>query len=188
MVIKIIEGEKVYFYEKVTTTMEVAKQLINNNETGIIVAKTQISGRGRYGRKWISSEGGLYLSWVIDKKNKILDIMRISALSIIKTLENFGIKNCKIKLPNDIIIKDKKISGILLEKIGNKLILGIGINLNNEGEKIGEYAISFKDIKKQEIKIESFLVSFIKEFKSIFIHYYINPSIYLKKWSELLTK
>ena len=184
-----IEGEKIFFYKEVTSTMDVADELAKKGECGIVIAESQSSGKGRYGRKWFSPEGGLYLSWVTkDKKELKKHILEISALTLVKTLNSFDIKNCKIKFPNDIIINKKKIAGILIKKKSYCIILGVGVNLNNLGSEIGNYAVSFKELKNKELEIEKFLKVFILTFKSIHRGFTENSATYLEKWSNLLIK
>jgi len=184
-----IEGEKVFFYKEVSSTMDVAEELAKEGGCGIILAESQISGKGRYGKKWISPEGGLYLSWVIkDKKELQKYILEISVLALVKTLNSFDIKNCKIKFPNDIIINRKKIAGILIEKKSDYTIVGVGVNLNSTGNEIGNYAVSFKELKNKKLEIKKFLKVFILTFKSIYRGFTENSRVYLEEWSNLLIK
>lgn len=187
--VKKIDGEKVFFYKEVSSTMDVADELAKKGGCGIVLAESQIVGKGRYGKKWISPTGGFYLSWVIkDKKEFQKLILEISALAIVETLNLFGIKNCKIKFPNDIIINKKKIAGILIEKKSDYTIVGVGVNLNNTSNEIGNYAVSFKELKNKELEIRRFLKVFIRTFKSMYGGLTENSGTYLKKWSELLIK
>ena len=98
---KFINGEKVYIFDELTSTMDLADKLITQNKTDVVVAKKQTKGRGRYGRKWYSEEGGLYFSF-IEKNGRNEFLSEIVSFSIVKTLQEYRI-NCKIKFPNDII-------------------------------------------------------------------------------------
>ena len=182
---KFINGEKVYFFDELTSTMDLANKFITQNKNGIVVAKKQTKGRGRYGRKWYSEEGGLYFSF-IEKNGGNKFLSEIVSSSIVKTLQEYGI-NCKIKFPNDIIYKSKKIAGILIEKKGKIYIIGIGINVNNEinGEING---ISMKEILKREVEIEKVLEKFLIQYKLNREGFQKNKKFYLKKWSDFLQK
>ncbi|MGB9677647.1 MAG: biotin--[acetyl-CoA-carboxylase] ligase [Candidatus Ratteibacteria bacterium] len=183
-----IEGYPVYYYEKVTSTMDIAKNLVKEGKEGIVVAEMQIEGRGRYGRKWLSPIGGLYFSFVL-RKSKITDFLsEIISLSLVETMKNFGIENCKIKFPNDIIINEKKICGILIEKIDNFYITGIGINVKKNKELKESQYICLEDIIEKDLEIRDVLNVFLKSFKKIKILSEKNLDLILKNWSENLIK
>ena len=182
---KFINGEKVYFFDELTSTMDLANKLITQNKTGVVVAKKQTEGRGRYGRKWDSAEGGLYFS-IIEETIKTEHLSEIISLSIVETIKEYGI-NCKIKFPNDIIYRNKKIAGILIEKKGEIYIIGIGINVNNYiNEEIN--GISMKEILKREVKVEKVLEKFLIQYKLNREGFQKNKKFYLKKWSDFLQK
>ena len=119
----------------------------------IIVSDEQIKGRGRYDRTWYSPKGNLYFSIIITKFTEVFAFPFIGALSVGKTLEqilennNHRIAKVQYKWPNDILVNDKKISGILLEsRICNNtlqkwMVIGIGINMY----KAPEYATTIKE-------------------------------------------
>jgi len=185
MVEKIISGEKVYFFDEVDSTMSIANEFIKEGKKGIIVASIQKQGKGRYGRKWISEKGGLYFSIIEDLDCEFLS--EIATVSLIETLMEFGI-NCKIKFPNDIIYRSKKISGILIEKKGNKYILGIGVNINNKIDKENIKGITLKEILKKEVNINEFLTKFLVNYNNIKKGFLVDKKNYLKKWGDYLLK
>lgn len=119
---------KIYRYGKVESTQKIAKQLLKKGvERGsIIVADSQIKGRGRLNRTWLSSPGGLYCSIIIESDNFLPIIV---AVAVVTTLCKIGI-DALIKWPNDILVMDKKIAGILIETSGKEAIVGIGINIS----------------------------------------------------------
>jgi len=183
-----IENYTIIKFEKVSSTMDLARNFLDKDENFIIWAAEQTEGRGRYGRKWISPKGGLYFSLIV-RKNDISDFLsEIITLSLIKTLYDFGIKGCKIDFPNDIIIKGKKISGVLIERSGDFYIIGIGINVekNPNFEKYGY--ITMEDITGRKIDIKEVLTSFIKNFENTFKLFKNNIESGLKIWSENLLK
>lgn len=89
----------------------------------------QTKGRGRMGRKWQDGKGNLMVSLVLPKpvKNAELYTFLIS-LAVARSLEKLS---AKIKWPNDILIDGKKVCGILLEVFQDKLIIGIGVNIQS---------------------------------------------------------
>jgi birA, biotin-[acetyl-CoA-carboxylase] ligase region len=178
-----INDYPVYKFKKVKSTMDIAKNFINDNKLGIIVAEEQTEGRGRYGRKWYSQKGGLYFSFQI-KKNKLTDFLsEIVALSLIDTMKDFGL-TCKIKFPNDIIINEKKICGILIERKDEFYIVGIGINI----KKIkGEY-ISMEELTEKNVEIYDVLDRFIWNFEKECEIFEKNFDKGIKNWCENLLK
>ena len=129
---------KKFNFKRVNSTNDLAIRIIKNskNKSGIVIAETQKKGRGRYGKKWTSYKGNLFVSifFTLDKINLSLEqITKINCLLIKKLLSFYYKKKITIKKPNDIMINKKKISGILQEKLTNCnqtfIIIGIGINL-----------------------------------------------------------
>jgi BirA family biotin operon repressor/biotin-[acetyl-CoA-carboxylase] ligase len=133
-------GRSFYSFLEVTSTNDVASQLVENDapEGTLVVAEVQTKGRGRQGRVWTTSKGkALALSLVLKPKlspQEIPGITLAAAVAVAQTLEEYGLKP-QIKWPNDLLLKNKKVCGILSE-MGPKhdkmqsVILGIGINLN----------------------------------------------------------
>ena len=129
---------KIFRFKKVESTNNSAIRIIKNTNTdyGMIIANKQKRGRGRYGKKWISYNGNLFVSFFyrLDHLNVSLKkISKINCLLVKKLLAIYYKNRIIFKKPNDLLINKKKICGILQEKISklNKryLIVGIGINL-----------------------------------------------------------
>ena len=105
----------------------------------VIMAEQQLSGRGRRGRYWHSPHGeNLYMSlgWRFEKKLTELGCLPlVVALSAASALQAAGLKGHKIKWPNDLLLDDRKLAGILVEVQGDPqgpcdTVLGIGINVH----------------------------------------------------------
>ncbi|MDU8925552.1 bifunctional biotin--[acetyl-CoA-carboxylase] ligase/biotin operon repressor BirA [Pasteurellaceae bacterium LIM206] len=103
----------------------------------ICVTEMQTAGRGRRGRQWISPFAGqLILSfyWTLNPRNAISGLSLVVGMAIVEALEKAGMDGIKLKWPNDLLFKGKKLAGILIEiaSVRNQLINivgGIGINL-----------------------------------------------------------
>ena len=127
---------KKFNFKKVKSTNNTAIRLIRRGiDSGIVSADVQTKGKGQKGNKWISKKGNLFIS-IFFKVNSKLSLKKITNinLSILKKIISSQIVGkIYIKLPNDILIYKKKVSGILQEimyKNNNKyLIVGIGINV-----------------------------------------------------------
>lgn len=98
-----------------------------------VLADIQTSGRGRYGRRWESPEGGLWMTGIFPKRDERdgFKFMFGSAVVVYNELKSLGIE-ARIKFPNDIYVGDKKICGILVEEREGFLAVGIGLNVNNK--------------------------------------------------------
>lgn len=122
-----------------STNTEALKQARLGADEGLcIVAGEQTAGRGRHGRTWVSTpDSGLYFSIVLRPKidAKYLSLVTLmTGVAVYDTLSEFGL-NPDIKWVNDILVNEKKISGILAETAetpkGLAVIVGVGINLRS---------------------------------------------------------
>ena len=186
----VVEGETVYRYKTIGSTIDVARELSTKGASGIVVAETQISGKGRYGRTWVSLPGGLYLSWIIPRMpERQRNLREMTAVAAVRTLTSFGLKGCGIKLPNDILIHDnKKIAGILIEQNTNHCIISIGVNVNNNGREAGDRAASVRDVLGGPVNLDDFLAAFIREFRRACDGHPGTVRSWREEWSSLLIK
>jgi len=129
---------KIIRFEKVNSTNNTAIRIIKNSniDYGMIISKNQKSGKGQYGKKWISFKGNLFVSFFYKLENitiSLNQLTKINCLLVKKLISNYYKKKIIYKKPNDLLINKKKICGILQEKISKinneYLIVGIGINL-----------------------------------------------------------
>ncbi len=136
-------GRRDYFYyASVDSTNKQARILASEGypEGTIVVADMQTEGRGRRGRNWYSPAGqGMYMSLILRPQMPLKEISRISlmiAVALAETLQEELDLPARIKWPNDILINNKKIAGILSEVITDMdrieyIVVGIGLNINN---------------------------------------------------------
>lgn len=126
--------------DEITSTNTYAKENSDTLEDkSIIYTDRQTAGRGRFERKWVDlGSRNLYMTIFLrlgpEFRESYSNLTQYLSLVNCKTLEEYGVIP-KIKWPNDTLVNNKKISGILSEAIfsGNRLkaiILGIGVNLN----------------------------------------------------------
>lgn len=133
-------GRKIYYYNRITSTQDLAWQL-KDEEGAVIISEYQTRGRGRFARRWISSLGGLYFSFILKPTYlEIKDVAQFTilvSLSCIKAIKNTCEIQCYSKWPNDIYLNNKKLGGILCELSAEQdnihsLIIGVGLNINNK--------------------------------------------------------
>jgi BirA family biotin operon repressor/biotin-[acetyl-CoA-carboxylase] ligase len=132
------------FDELDSTNLE-AKRLISSgiSDNFVICADTQTNGRGRYGRSWISHEGNLHTSILLradEFLNKMPQLSFVSSLAVYNAIKTLALRQNKtidlgLKWPNDVLISESKVSGILLETLkysgAHWLIIGIGVNVKH---------------------------------------------------------
>ncbi|AEF96597.1 biotin/acetyl-CoA-carboxylase ligase [Methanotorris igneus Kol 5] len=152
----------------------------------VVVADEQTSGRGRLNRVWFSDFGGLYFSIVLESDVDKFPVLNFLApICMVKTLKNYSNKNYGIKWPNDIIVNNKKICGILSEinvEYGF-MVLGIGINVNNKiREEIRDIATSLKEVEGKEFDKMEILKTFLEIFESYLNN--LSPENILKEYKE----
>lgn len=136
----------IYIFESIDSTNT---WLINGIKVGAVkrgdvcVAKMQTAGRGRRGKRWISpNNGNLYLSFLWSDSQfergsgtPVRGMMTMSlGVGIANILMGLGVDDVTVKWPNDVLVKNKKIAGILVERVISGAcvneVVGIGINLN----------------------------------------------------------
>ena len=112
---------------RISSTQDIAKELVSSGvKVGtVIVADEQEHGRGRFGRTWVSPKGGLYASLILDS-SPLLPLH--VGIAVAEALRAVGI-NAMLKWPNDVLVGEKKIAGILIEIVDRRAIVGIGVNL-----------------------------------------------------------
>ena len=104
---------KKFKFKRIKSTNNTAIRIIkeSNYNLGMVIAETQVKGRGQYGRKWISSKGNLFVSFFneLNRTNlSISTITKINCLLVKKLLSKFTRKKILFKKPNDLLIDKKK--------------------------------------------------------------------------------
>ncbi len=94
-------------------------------------ALRQSAGRGRLGRSWASEGGGLYFSFCVkaETRDMLLLLPLAAACAVLDAFLDFGIEGAGVKWPNDILIGDKKLVGILCQSRAGFAVAGIGVNI-----------------------------------------------------------
>ena len=149
-------GQRVVYYPSLTSTMDVARReaLRGVAEGTVIVASEQTAGRGRIKRAWLSPEGSVALSIILyPGLADMPSLMMLAPLAVARCVDGVTGLKPQLKWPNDVLIKGRKIAGILIEsslrrKIVDYTIIGIGININikmADYPEISGFATSLSD-------------------------------------------
>jgi len=132
---------RVNAYGTVGSTNEVARRLLIGGapEGTLVVAQTQTSGRGRRGKRWHSPRGGLWFSLVLRPHlppGRAQGLSVVAAIAVARALRNVAYVEARIKWPNDVYLARRKIAGVMVEAVGEGLVLGIGVNVNVPSEEL----------------------------------------------------
>jgi BirA family transcriptional regulator, biotin operon repressor / biotin---[acetyl-CoA-carboxylase] ligase len=170
-------GKKIHYFDYLSSTMDLAMQLgMRGSASGtLVLAEAQVKGRGRLGREWFSPKyKGIYLSLILrpmisPAASPVLTLM--SAVSICETAKEFLGLEAQIKWPNDVLIHNKKVSGILTEMNAemdkvNFVVIGIGLNVNNDKKTLLPQATSLKQEQGQEINRVALLQELLRRIES----------------------
>jgi BirA family biotin operon repressor/biotin-[acetyl-CoA-carboxylase] ligase len=199
---EILGKRGIHYYQEIGSTNDRAKELALEGcpEGTLVIAESQISGRGRLGRKWESPKGGgLYFSLVLRPKFAPSQAPRITILAgvaVCKAIRSISPSlNAGIKWPNDILIKGKKVAGILTEIDAeiegiHHIVLGIGINVNTEisalSEELKNNATSLFHEAGQKISRKALLCQVLYEIEKLYKELSIsNFSTIIEEWKEL---
>ena len=117
------------FYKKLESTNDTAKELAKAGiKDTIVIAAEQTKGRGQFERKFYSAPGGLYMSLILHSSDFSL-LTYYVAECVCDAITYFTGLLPKKKWPNDIILDNKKICGILTESQKDWAVVGIGLNI-----------------------------------------------------------
>ncbi|MDC7954418.1 biotin--[acetyl-CoA-carboxylase] ligase [Fusobacterium simiae] len=163
-------------FNEIDSTNNYMKENIASFENyDIVSAKIQTSGRGRRGNTWLSPEGMALFSFLLkpEKEFSIVEATKLPLLAGISTLS--ALKKIKdgdfsFKWTNDVFLNSKKLCGILIERVKNDFVVGIGINVANKiPNDIKNIAISMEN----DYDIDKLILKVVEEF-----------SLYYKRFSE----
>ena len=155
-------GQKVIYHPRLASTMEAAKQAARQGaaEGTVVVADEQTAGKGRIKRLWLSPRGSLALSIILYPDMSYLPYLTmLASLAVAHSIEAVTGLEVQLKWPNDVLIEDKKVCGILIESDVREntvayAIIGIGINVNfrlADFPKIMTVATSLADELKKDV-------------------------------------
>jgi len=176
-------GKNIIFLREVGSTNDLAKELAAYGaaEGTVVVAETQTAGRGRLGRGWVSPVGGLWFSVVLRPELKPAEAVRlvfVAGLAVAEVLrELYGLK-AETKWPNDVLVKGRKICGILTEMntIGEKVnyvIVGVGVNANFDVAKVfpedlRKVGTSLENELGRKVRLEELFRALLEKLENIY--------------------
>ena len=190
-------GGQVIYSRSVPSTMDVAMEAAMNgaSEGTLVIAEEHTLGRGRFQRTWISPHGlNLYLSLVLNPSlNEIPQIGMMTSLGIVKTISKLApnIGNLAIKWPNDVIVRGRKIAGVLIDNTLSEYdkpaisILGIGLNVNLNTRSIPDIKNSatslLEELGHSTSRLQA-LITMLYEIEQLYLEIKAGKSI-REKWA-----
>lgn len=165
----------------------------------VVIADKQTKGKGRLGRQWLSPPGeNIYMSIVLRPELEPRDatlLTLLSAVAVARAIRNVSALPVGIKWPNDIMLQDKKLGGILLETRTDPdridfVVIGIGVNVNLRTKDlpsdVGGIATSMKEVTGKTFKRTAVTAEIMDELEREYIDLMNNGRLrLLKLWREL---
>ncbi|MGL5543524.1 MAG: biotin--[acetyl-CoA-carboxylase] ligase [Cetobacterium sp.] len=179
---------RIYRFDEINSTNRFLREKEDILEKDLAIAKIQNAGRGRRGNKWVSTEGAALFSFSLkhdfqineEEYMKLPLLVGYSLLYSLKEIENL---DYKFKWTNDLYLEEKKISGILVEKIKDYYVIGIGINVNNLNlEEAKDRGMSLREKTGKEYDLEKVILTVVSDFFKNFEEFKNG------KWKEILEK
>ena len=194
---EIIGRNIIYTDEASSTNSFLLDPSISGNINGtILIAEKQTKGRGRKDRQWYSTKGlNLTFSILLTNKKyftKHFNLINFAtALSTAIAIENLFQLKTELKWPNDVLIKNKKVAGVLIESSSKgekieRVVIGIGINVNQTSFQ-GSYNIQPTSLKLEtgeNIERETLLAELLNVFEETLKEILSNYKWILKEWKE----
>jgi BirA family biotin operon repressor/biotin-[acetyl-CoA-carboxylase] ligase len=207
-------GQKVIYHPRLTSTMALARQAARQGaaEGTVVVADEQTAGKGRLKRLWLSPVGSIALSIILYPDMSYLPclmmlaslavvhsieaiLMMLASLAVVHSIEAITGLKAQLKWPNDVLIDDKKVCGILIESDlrGNTVdyaIIGIGINVNfrlTDFPEILPHATSLADEVKKEISRVAVIRHLLIETEKLYLALPDGDPIYFEWQDKLVT-
>jgi BirA family biotin operon repressor/biotin-[acetyl-CoA-carboxylase] ligase len=173
-------GRTTSYYPTVSSTMDVAREAAARRaaEGTVVVAEEQTGGRGRLGRSWINPPGVLAVSVVLrPAMDELFRIGMVSSLATSRCVDATTGLRSTIKWPNDVLLRDKKVSGILMEsslrgQSVDWVIVGIGLNIDLDPSGFPEIADTATSIAVElghEVSHLAVLLRLLDEFDRLYL-------------------
>jgi BirA family transcriptional regulator, biotin operon repressor / biotin---[acetyl-CoA-carboxylase] ligase len=189
-------GQKVIYYPILDSTMDVARREAQwGAEAGtIVITDEQTAGRGRLQRTWLSPKGGLAFSVILRPNFDYLPYMiMLASLAVTYAIQTVTGLKPQIKWPNDVLISDKKVCGILIENDIRKnslrsMIIGIGINVNlhlPDYNELASIATSLSDETGNEVSRPDVLRQVLIEMDRLY-QFLPKGEVILEQWKNRL--
>ena len=156
----------------------------------VIVAAGQTDGRGRRGRGWHSPEGGLYMTASLRPVGDVGLVPLMGGVAVAETIREMTNIDVGLKWPNDILIRGRKVGGVLSESGWAKgkikhVLLGVGVNLNNTAPQWLPEATSVSEELGRVVDVDLFLDILLETLDRYIPYLESRPELILLTWKEM---
>jgi len=184
-------GRRLQVHDKVTSTNDLTRKLADAGapEGAVVIAREQVSGRGRHGRHWVSPRGGLWLS-VILRPAQPLDewpllgfLLAVASCGAIDALT--GLRT-GVKWPNDVMIGSRKLGGVLVEATPGFAVGGIGLNANltaaSLGASVAKTATSIQELVGHPVDLSALAAMLLEKIEDGYSRMRTDKAWLLDEW------
>lgn len=189
-------GQRVAHFPSLNSTMEMARREAKKGavEGTVVIAEEQTAGRGRVKRAWLSPRGSLSLSVVLYPGVAQLPyLIMLASVAVARSLETVAGLKTQLKWPNDVLIRGKKVCGILIENglKGSSIawaVIGIGINVNMkmaDFPEIADTATSLSDERGEELPRVEIIRRLLIELERLYLELGDGARLY-REWRDRL--
>ena len=182
----------IHYYEDLSSTMDRARELAKQGapDQTVVIAQTQTKGRGRMQRKWFSNKGGLYFTLILRPQIPFVSGLLVNFITssvLVETIREHTGLEAMVKWPNDILINNRKLSGMLSEMQADEemvafLNIGIGLNINNDLSSDEPTATSISKELGRDIHRHTLLTAFLDKLEKRLMN--INLESAVNDWKQ----
>ena len=140
---------KAFFFDSIYNTQEFALEELNS-EPILVISFHQEKGKGTSNRSWFNADQSLACSFAFNKGDNQLDETLIPLLSGLCFTEVLSKPPIFLKWPNDLIVNDLKVGGVLVESVGEKICIGIGINYFWKNPTVPNAGALFNEVQEDK--------------------------------------
>lgn len=170
-------GEKIYYYPTCESTQTIAHEFAQQaaNDGTIVIAEEQTMGKGRLSRPWNSNaKQGIWMSVILRPQltpQQAPQLTLVAAVAVTRAIEEVAAVFPQIKWPNDLLVNERKVTGILTELLADPdrvkaVVIGIGINVNQQledfPEELQSIATSLRMVSGQEVNRAQLIAKILK--------------------------
>lgn len=184
--------DRIHYFDEVGSTMDIARDLARKGaiHLSVVVADSQSNGRGRLKRPWFSKRGGLYFTTIVRPliaPSMSFKVSFSAALVLVRIIRDLYGIDAKVKWPNDILVEDKKLSGMLSEmetesELVKYINIGIGVNVNNDPTMEEPNSTSLNIIMKKKVSRVDLLTRFMNDLEKILLN--LESEDIVSMWKE----
>ena len=175
-------GERLRYVPILDSTNTVAMKLVQEGNAGegfVVLTDSQTAGRGRLGRHWVDFFGyNVLSSTVLMPRFPLSLLVMLASLAVVDTIDAVCNVTATIKWPNDVLIEERKVAGILIETTHNRAgqlvaIMGIGVNVYSYPTEVEQdlikKAITLEEACGHRVSRETFIAQLLKRIEAFYI-------------------